>query len=101
MWCNLNSITQAGTIFCLQQGGVKGAVPKGTAPWALTLLGHKIALLLHNEAALRGSPRWPAGESLCEDSSRWPALRCPSMALSPVQCYLGYSTLLARIFHEG
>ena len=50
--------------FASQQGGAKGAVPKGIAPWALTPLGGKSAVFLSNQAALRGSPRWPAGESL-------------------------------------
>ena len=48
--------------FASRQGGAKGAVPKGTAPGARPL-GPKSTLLPSNEAALRGSPRWPAGQS--------------------------------------
>ena len=70
--------------FASQQGGAKGAVPKGT-------------LLPSNEAALRGSPRWPAGGKPYGDSSRLPALRCPSMALSSVYSYLPISTLRCRL----
>ena len=46
-----------------QQGGAKGAVPKGTASWARAPLGGKSTLLPSNEAALRGSPCWPARQS--------------------------------------
>ena len=52
--------------YASQQGGAKGAVPKDTAPWARTPLGGKSTPLPSNEAALRGSPRWPAGENPTE-----------------------------------
>ena len=55
--------SQAGAILPPEQGSAKGTVPVGTAPWARTPLGRKSALFEANEAALRGSQRWPAGPS--------------------------------------
>ena len=86
--------------FASQQGGAKGAVPKGTAPWARTPLGPQSTLLPSNEAALRGSPRWPAWAKPYGDCSRLPALRCPSMALSSEYRCLPITTLANGLAHH-
>ncbi len=63
VWCPVNTFTQTGAILRLSKAAPMAAVPRGTVPWARTRLRHKSALFPRNEAALRGSPRWSAGES--------------------------------------
>ena len=88
----INCTSQAGAILRPEQGSAKGTVPAGTGLLgANARAGAKAPCSLANEAALRGSQRWPVGPSPWGIDSG-----CPPCAAPQWRSHLGCAVYVTR-----